>query len=149
MTTRANIRLYTAAPKAKKIKIGVLGAGRGKSMMDYCKFAENAELAAVCDFRKERLEEAEREYSADGNISYYTEFDEFLKHDTDCIVLANYANEHAPYAIKCLEAGKNVLSEVLPVQTMKEAVELVEAVERTGKVYAYAETTPICPLRKR
>lgn len=92
--------------KAKKIKIGVLGAGRGKSMMDYCKFAENAELAAVCDFRKERLEEAEREYGADGSISYYTEFDEFLKHDTDCVVLANYANEHAPYAIKCLEAAK-------------------------------------------
>ena len=135
--------------KAKKIKIGVFGAGRGKSMMDYCKFAENAELAAVCDFRKERLEEAEREYGADGNISYYTEFDEFLKHDTDCIVLANYANEHAPYAIKCLEAGKNVLSEVLPVQTMKEAVELVEAVERTGKVYAYAENYAYMPAPKK
>lgn len=44
---------------------------------------------------------------------------------------------------------KNVLSEVLPVQTMKEAVELVEAVERTGKVYAYAENYAYMPAPKK
>lgn len=44
---------------------------------------------------------------------------------------------------------QNVLSEVLPVQTMKEAVELVEAVERTGKVYAYAENYAYMPAPKR
>ena len=57
----------------------------------------------------------------------------------DAVVLANYATEHAPYAIRCLDAGKHVLSEVLPCETMAQAVELIEAVERSGKVYAYAE----------
>lgn len=60
-------------------------------------------------------------------------------HDMDAVVLANYAHEHAPYAIKAMKLGKHVLSEVLPVQTMKEAVELIEAVEETGMIYAYAE----------
>ncbi len=32
----------------------------------------------------------------------------------DAVVLANYAHEHAPFAIRCLNEGKHVLSEVLP-----------------------------------
>ena len=44
----------------------------------------------------------------------------------DAVVLANYANEHAPFAIKAMKKGLHVFSEVLPVQNMKEAVELVE-----------------------
>ena len=123
---------------AKKIKIGVLGAGRGRTMMRYCVSAGNAELVAICDINEKLLQEANEEYGQ-GKVACYTDFDEFLKHDMDCVVLANFANAHAPFAIRCLEAGKNVLSEVLPVQTMKEAVELIEAVERTGKLYAYAE----------
>ena len=67
----------------------------------------------------------------------------------DCVVLANYANEHAPYAIRCLKAGKHVLSEVLPVQTMREAVELIEAVEQSGKVYAYAENYCYMPATRK
>ena len=30
----------------KKLRIGVVGVGRGKSMMHYCEQAENAELVA-------------------------------------------------------------------------------------------------------
>ena len=123
---------------AKKVKIGVLGAGRGRTMMQYCVSANNAELVAICDINEEKLKAANEEFGQ-GKVACYTDFDEFLKHDMDCVVLANYANAHAPFAIRCLEAGKNVLSEVLPVQTMKEAVELIEAVERTDKIYAYAE----------
>ena len=57
----------------------------------------------------------------------------------DAVVLANYANEHAPFAIRCMEEGKHVFSEVLPVQTMKEAVELIEAVE-TGLLKGVSES---------
>ena len=118
----------------EKVKIGVLGAGRGRTMMEYCRKSDNAELVAVCDMRAESLEKV-RETGA----ACYEDFDSFLRHDMDAVVLANYANEHAPFAIRCLEAGKHVISEVLPFQNMKEGVELIEAVERTGKLYAYAE----------
>ena len=122
----------------KKIKVGVVGVYRGGSMMKYCNIADNAELVAICDKWVEGLERKKKELNND-NITYYTDFEEFIKHDMDAVVLANYANEHAPFAIKCLKAGKHVFSEVLPVQTMKEAVELIEAVEETGLVYAYGE----------
>ena len=122
----------------KKVKIGVVGAYRGTSMINYCADAKNAELVAICDIREDFLEKQRAKYP-DKDITYYTDFEEFLTHDMDAVVLANYANEHAPFAIRCMKAGKHVFSEVLPVQTMKEAVELIECVEQTGKIYAYGE----------
>lgn len=122
----------------KKIKIGVLGAGRGQSMIQYANKAENAQLVAVCDNSDFQIERISKKLN-DDSITYYTDFDKFIEHDMDAVVLANFATEHAPYAIKCLNKGLNVISEVLPCQTLKEAVELIEAVEKSGKIYAYAE----------
>lgn len=122
----------------KKVRIGVLGGHRGTTMIDYCKKADNAEVVAICDKLPETLE-AHRQKSEGMNIALYDNFDEFIQHDMDAVVLANYANEHAPFAIKAMKLGKHVFSEVLPVQTMKEAVELIETVEETGKIYAYGE----------
>ena len=130
------------ASKATKIKIGVLGAGRGKAMMRYCVESGNAELVAVCDRYQPRLDEVRNTYGKGRDITYYTEFEDFLKHDMDLVVLANFATAHTPFAIRCMEAGKNVLSELLPVQTMKEAV------ERTGKRYFYAEDFCYFPITR-
>ena len=33
----------------RKIRIGVMGAGRGSSMINYCAQANNAEVVAICD----------------------------------------------------------------------------------------------------
>ncbi len=122
----------------KKVRVGVLGAYRGTYMINYCKRSDNAELVAICDKWPEALEE-QKKNCAGMNVAFYDNFDDFIKHDMDAVILANYANEHAPFAIKAMKAGKHVFSEVLPVQTMKEAVELIEAVEETGMVYGYAE----------
>lgn len=125
-----------------KLKIGVMGAYRGKTMIDVLMvYREDAQLVAICDMFEPALKNVKHQAEDLGlnDITYYTEFDEFIKHDMDAVVLANYANEHAPFAVKCLKAGKHVLSEVLPCETMAQAVELIEAVEQSGKVYSYAE----------
>ena len=128
------------AQKRKKIKIGVFGAGRGMTMIRGLLHHPDAELVAICDnyapFEK-RAKAATRQVG--GKISFYQDFDKFMNHDMDAVVLANYANEHAPYAIKLLHSGRHVMSEVLACQTMAEAVALIEAVEATRKVYSYAE----------
>lgn len=121
-----------------KIRVGVMGVGRGRTMIDYCRRAGNAELVAICDFWAEGLEKAKQEIN-DSHVAYYLDFDAFIQHDMDAVILANYATEHAPYAIMALRSGKHVFSEVLPVQTLKEAVELIETVESTDRVYAYGE----------
>ncbi len=120
-----------------KVRIGVLGGYRGESMIKYAKSASNAVLVAICDKEPDVLEH--QKHICGEEVTYYSDFEDFIKHPMDAVVLANYANEHAPFAIRCLKAGLHVFSEVLPVQTMKEAVELIEAVEETGKIYAYGE----------
>ena len=34
-------------------------------------------------------------------VSLYTDFEDFFLHDMDAVVLANYANEHAPLRYAC------------------------------------------------
>ncbi len=121
-----------------KLKVGVIGIGRGGSMIRYCATAaDHAELVAICDKWEPGLERMKSQYG--DKIAFYTDYDEFLKHDMDVVVLANYATEHAPFAIKAMKAGKHVISEVMPVQCMAEAVELLETVEQTGMQYCYLE----------
>ncbi len=122
----------------KKVRIGVMGAYRGTSMINYCAASDNAEVVAICDKWEEGLEK-QRQAHADLDITFYNNFDEFIEHDMDMVVLANYANEHAPFAIRAMKKGKHVYSECLPVQTMKEAVELIETIEGTGMLYGYGE----------
>lgn len=40
----------------KKVRIGVLGAYRGGSMINYCKRSDNAEVVAICDKLPEALD---------------------------------------------------------------------------------------------
>ena len=128
----------------KKVRIGVLGGARGASMINYCERSDNAVVVAICDKNPEVLE-TQRRTLKDDRITYYDNFEDFLRHDMDAVVLANYANEHAPFAIRAMRRGLHVFSEVLPCQTMKEAVELIEAVEETGKIYAYGENYCFMP----
>ena len=115
----------------KKVRIGVLGGARGGSMINYCERSDNAVVVAICDKNPEVLE-TQRRTLRDDRITYYDNFEDFLRHDMDAVVLANYANEHAPFAIRAMRRGLHVFSEVLPCQTMKEAVDLAEAVRDMG-----------------
>lgn len=140
-------KVITRKGLTKKIKFGVFGGARGKTFMEYCNEFNDAELVAVCDFNEKRFDEIKEKFSCEG-VTFYTDFDEFIKHDMDAVCLANFANEHTPYAIKAMREGKSVISEVLPVQNMKEAVELIETIEETGKIYAYAENYCYMPAPK-
>lgn len=123
-----------------KVKVGVFGGRRGWLMTKVMAQHPDADLVAVCDKYEPFLEQCKKVAEEVGSkIATYTDVDDFLNHDMDAIVLANYAHEHAPYAIKCLKSGRHVVSEVLACQTLGEAVALIEAVEESGKVYAYAE----------
>ncbi len=123
-----------------KIKIGVFGGRRGLALLRAAQAHPECEVVAVCDMYEPFLNDCKKfAESRNLNIACYKDFESFFQHDSDAIVLANYANEHAPYAIRSLKSGRHVLSELMPVQTMAEAVALVEAVEQSGKVYGFAE----------
>jgi len=124
----------------RKVRVGVFGAGRGWTMINVLSQHPDAELVAICDKYAPLMDRCKKLAKSTGSrITFYTDAEKFLQHDMDAVVLANYANEHAPYAVKALNNGMHVVSEVLAVQTLNQAVELVEAVERSKCVYSYAE----------
>ena len=121
----------------KPIRVGVVGVGRGRSFINAAP-ATGMKLVALCDTWGERLA---KEAGALG-LTAYLDYDKFLAHDMDAVVLANYFHQHAPFAIKALQAGKHVMSETATCHTLGEGVALARAVEKSGKAYMLAENYP-------
>ncbi|HOZ45392.1 MAG TPA: hypothetical protein PLO37_03125 [Candidatus Hydrogenedentes bacterium] len=122
----------------KRIRLGVWGLGRGLNFFRACSDL-NIDVVAGCDFN-EHMRKRFRELNPEALVT--ADAGEFLDADFDAVLLATFCPAHAADAIRCLEAGKHVLSEVTSFHTMAEGVALVEAVERSGKVYNLAENYP-------
>ena len=122
----------------QKIRVGVVGVGRGSGFARSAGPFVGMELAALCDTWEERLQKLGGELG----VSAYTDYDKFLEHDMDAVILANFFHQHAPFAIKALEAGKHVMSETSACFTLAEGVALVEAVEKSGRIYMFSENYP-------
>ena len=123
----------------EKIKIGVFGAGRG---MDIARnfMLLGCDIVALCDNHDERREAAAAKL--DKSCAIYDNFDAFIEHDMDAVIVANYFHEHARYSIRLIEKGIHVFSECISNGTMAEGVELVEAFEKCNAVYMLAENYP-------
>ncbi len=120
------------------IRVGVIGVGRGSRFARGAGNLVGMELVALCDSWEEKLNSVAGELG----VAAYTDYDAFLQHDMDAVILANYFHEHAPFAIKALAAGKHVMSETSACLTLAQGVALIEAVERSGKIYMFAENYP-------
>ena len=131
--------------RAKKIlRVGVLGVRRGQNFAGkVLEEAVGAKVVAICDKWEEYVvrlaQDLNRSRKKSNRVTAYTDYDKFLGHDLDAVVLANYFHEHAPFAVKALQAGKHVLSETSACGTIGEGVALVEAVEKSGKTYMFGE----------
>ena len=123
----------------EQIKIGVFGANRGSAYFSSL-LANNAQIVAVCDKDDFWLNKAKAKLGE--GTAYYSTFDEFIEHPMDAVLLANYFNEHAPFAVRCLEKGIHVLSECTAAGTMAECVELVRAAEKSDAFYMLCENYP-------
>ena len=123
------------------IKVGIAGA-RGLSTVMGLQAEEDVRITALCDLDEDLL----RAQCAKLNIPKgYRVFDDMLESDVDAVVVATPMQCHVPQAIAALEAGKHVLSEVTAGVTMDELFWLCEAVERSGKVYMFAENCCYMP----
>ncbi|MCQ2437123.1 MAG: Gfo/Idh/MocA family oxidoreductase [Clostridia bacterium] len=118
----------------REIRVGVLGVGRGKSLVKSASM-NGLKLVAICDNFKARLDQVCNEIGVAG----YTDFDEFIKQDFDAVIIASCFHQHAPFAKKALLAGKHVLSETSTSATLREGVELYKLAEESGLCYMLAE----------
>jgi predicted dehydrogenase len=123
--------------KAQPIRLGIFGAWRGAGFAQLAPLVGLAPVA-VCDQWEARANQVAERLG----ITAYTDFDRFLEHDLDAVVLCNYFHQHAPYALRCLQAGKHVMSETAACKTLAEGVALARAAEKSKAVYFFAENYP-------
>ena len=138
MANKKTGKITSSGKRTKPIRVGVIGVGRGESFASGATELVGMKLVALCDIWEEKLHEAGKKYG----VATYTDYDKFLEHDMDAVVLANYFHEHTPFAIKALAAGKHVMSECACNATLAEGVALCRAVEKSGKTYMLAENYP-------
>ena len=91
----------------KKLRIGVFGAGRGVDLAHNF-LALGCDVVALCDFNKNRLEQGVKDLGV--QVAAYENFDDFIQHELDAVVLANYFHEHTPFAIKCPKPKRGVVA---------------------------------------
>lgn len=108
-------------------KVGVVGLSRGKSYFDTFRHYNETEVVAVCDLNEEKVKEFAK---ANDVKSWYTDFKKFLEHDIDIAMIATPLPLHVSQSMQALEAGKHVLSEVPPANSLDEAKQLVQAVKK-------------------
>lgn len=122
----------------RKIRLGIWGLGRGLNFIHSAR-ALNIEIVAGCDITPMMRQN----FASIAPDAYVTDNeDDFLAQDFDAVLIATFFRDHARHTIKALEAGKHVMCEVTSFFTPAEGVAVVEAVEKSGKVYNLLENYP-------
>ena len=123
------------------LRIGLAGLGHGGTLLG-ANQPHNEHLPlrvrALCDADPTRLETTAAAY---GITATTTEFAELVtRTDIDIIGIYTPGPLHAAQILAALDAGKHVMVTKSMVYTMAEAEQVVEAVERTGRVLLVTQT---------
>lgn len=135
---------------SKKIGYAVVGLGVGMSHVKAAAAAKDADLIAVCDLIQEKLDNVTKDFP--GTLTYLS-FDEMLKNpDIDIVSICLPSAMHAEFAVKAMEAGKNVLVEKPIDITVDAALKIEEARKRTGLkagiIHQNRNNSDIKPIRE-
>ena len=116
------------------MKVAVIGCGAIANTAHIPAYIKNpeAEIAYFCDIIPERAEKAVETYGCGKAVTDYHEV--IADPEVEAVSVCTPNNVHAPIAIDCLRAGKNVLCEKPAARTYAEALEMQKAQHETGKV---------------
>ena len=120
-----------------KVRFGIVGIGNmGSVHATYLHEGkiEGACLGAVCDLKQSRLDWAKEKLGDD--VARFTDYKEMLASGlVDCVIVAVPHYYHPPICMDVLKAGLHVISEKPIGVYTKQAEELIELAEKSGKVF--------------
>lgn len=120
-----------------KINVAIVGLGFGAEFIPIYQKHPNANLVAICQRTKARVDEIG---DAFGIAKRYTSYDELLKDpDIDAVHINTPIPDHGIQSIKALKAGKHVACTVPMATTVKECEEIVR-LAGSGLTYMMMET---------
>ncbi len=121
----------------RKVRVGIIGTGwiAGSHMQSYLR-QPDVEIVAGADLIPGKAEAFFKKYGLE-NVKCYPSgaamvADKSLK--LDAVSICTYNRQHAPCAIEALNAGLNVLLEKPFTVTTEEAVEVIRAEKKSGKI---------------
>ena len=123
------------------LRLGLIGVGHGATLLQ-ANLPEHEDLAmhvtVVCDVDEQKMSEAAATY---GVARATTDYKELVRgDDVDVVGIYSPGPIHADQILAALDAGKHVMVTKSMVYAMKEAEQVVEAVERTGLVLLVTQT---------
>jgi predicted dehydrogenase len=121
----------------ERIRFGVVGCGgmgTGHVHSLVKRGAEdNIQVVAVCDVYRRRITRAvEAAPGAEGVADYRRIID---RKDIDAVLIATPDHWHGKISIEAMESGKHVYCEKPMTHTVEQAIQVRDAVRRTGKVF--------------
>ncbi|MGI5884870.1 MAG: Gfo/Idh/MocA family protein [Candidatus Spyradocola sp.] len=122
-------------PESEKLKIGIIGTGWiAESHIESYKRMKDVKVVAMADLIPGKAEKFAARYGIEG-CRFYPDHKSLLDNEElDAVSICTYNTQHAPCAIYALEKGVNVLLEKPMCVTTEEAVEIMRAEKKSGKV---------------
>ena len=119
----------------KKLKIGIIGAGWiAEAHIDMYRKMPDVDIVAVADLIPGKAQALCERYGVEG-VHYYLSGHEMLEAEQlDAVSVCTYNCQHAPCAIDALEHGCHVLLEKPFTVTLDEAIEVMRAEKKSGKI---------------
>ena len=122
---------------SKKVRIAIIGTGWiAESHISALKKMEDVEIVALADLIPGKAETFAKKFGIEG-AKFYLSDEELIaaeKDNLDCVSICTYNTQHAPCAIHALDAGLHVLLEKPFTVTLDEAIEVMKAEKRSGKI---------------
>lgn len=121
---------------SKKVKIAIIGTGWiAESHANALKKMEDVEIVALADLVPGKAEAFAKKFEIEGARCYLSD-EELIANekDLDAVSICTYNTQHAPCAIHALDAGLNVMLEKPFTVTLDEAIEVMKAEKRSGKI---------------
>lgn len=119
----------------KKVKVGIIGTGWiAGSHLDIYKELEDVEIVAGADLVPGKAEAFFKANGVEGVRCYESGHDMLEAEDLDIVSVCTYNCQHAPCTIDALEHGVNVMLEKPFTVTLDEAVEVMRAEKKSGKL---------------
>ena len=121
---------------SKKVKIGIIGTGWiAEAHIAAYKKQPDVEVVALADLVPGKAQAFAEKYGVEGARIYNSDVELLANEkDLDGVSICTYNTQHAPCAIHALDAGINVMLEKPFTVTLDEAIEVMKAEKRSGKI---------------
>ena len=122
----------------EKVNVAIVGLGFGKEFIPIYQNHPNANMYAICQRTKEKLDEVGDQYRVGKR---YERFEDLIQDENvDAVHINSPIHLHAPQSIAALKAGKHVACTVPAATTVEHCSAIVQAANAARKNYMMMET---------